>query len=334
MSYINKLDLLFEANEGPSRRDFNKTVLGTALSTAIPININASPVSAGIKAVRSGGRYTFPLMGDLINKCVKEIPLMKQIAMIPLQTRKEVLKRFWGSGEEGSWNAANSLLPADKRPKQIITDNPIVKAVKAGLLAHDGKDIKDFSDSDSDFTRHIFGYYMHDGSDGFSNKQISAIIDLLIKKAGGTDAFAKLYLSDWINYSTDEPVTIGIEIFQEFCRSQPSLRNLVKNFAGKSIEEKIKMCHEKGFISDEDVTTAEEEIQEKKEIEEEGRTTAEEEIQEKKEVEEEERADLEDQKIADFNNRSDDEALNSWENEGGALGPLDEAIRRLLNVIY
>ena len=316
MSYINKLDLLFEANEGPSRRDFNKSVLGTALSTAMPININASPVSAGVEAVRSGGRYTFPLMGDLINKCVKEIPLMKQIAMIPLQTRKEVLKRYWGSGEEGTWNAANSLLPADKRPKQVITDNPIVKAVKAGLLAHDGKDIKDFSASDSDFTRHIFGYYMHDGSDGFSNKQISAIIDLLIKKAGGTDAFAKLYLSDWINYSTDEPVTIGIEIFQEFCKSQPSLRNLVKNFAGKSIEEKVKMCHEKGFISDEDMVTAEEELQEKKEIE------------------EEERADLENQKIEDLNNRSDDEALNSWENEGGALRPLDEAIRRLLNVIY
>ena len=76
------------------------------------------------------------------------------------------------------------------------------------------------------------------------------------------------------------------------------------------------MCHEKGFISDEDMVTAEEELQEKKEIE------------------EEERADLENQKIEDLNNRSDDEALNSWENEGGALRPLDEAIRRLLNVIY
>lgn len=30
----------------------------------------------------------------------------------------------------------------------------------------------------------------------------------------------------------------------------------------------------------------------------------------------------------------DDEAMNRWEDEGGALGPLDEAIRRLLNVIY
>jgi len=316
MSYINELDLLFEANEGPSRRDFNKSVLGTALSTAIPININASPVSAGVEAVRSGGRYTFPLIGNLINKCVKEIPLMKHIAMIPLQTRQEILKRYWGSGEEGSWNFANSILQADKRPKQIITDNPIINAVKSGLLTHDGKDIKDFSDSDSDFTRHIFGYAMHDGSDGFTDKQISPIIDLLIKKAGGTDAFAKLYLSDWINYSTDEPVTIGIEIFKEFCQSQPSLRKLVKNFAGKSIEDKVKMCHEKGFISDEDVATAEEEIQEKKEIE------------------EEEGANFESQKIADFNSRSDDEALNSWENEGGALGPLDEAIRRILNVIY
>ena len=82
MSYINKLDLLFEANESPSRRDFNKSVLGTALSTAMPININASPVSAGIKALKTIGseqNTSFPLIVNLINKCLSELPLMKQI---------------------------------------------------------------------------------------------------------------------------------------------------------------------------------------------------------------------------------------------------------------
>ena len=30
----------------------------------------------------------------------------------------------------------------------------------------------------------------------------------------------------------------------------------------------------------------------------------------------------------------DDDAIGRWEDEGGALGPLDEAIMRLINVIY
>jgi len=64
------------------------------------------------------------------------------------------------------------------------------------------------------------------------------------------------------------------------------------------------------------------------------------EIDERKEIEKQER-------ITKFKNKTeryllnkkkekdfDTDAIGRWEDEGGALGPLDEAIRRLLNVIY
>ena len=330
MSYINKLDLLFEANEGPSRRDFNKSVLGTALSTAMPININASPVSAGVKALKTMGSEqitSFPLIGNLINKCLSELPLIKQISMIPLKAREIVLNKNFAS--ENHYWFPYTLQDKDRTGdelKQMLQkrkesgQNPIIKAFKSGLIGVNGAIRPDHSNEPTPFISHLFGVKdMYDGSDGFTDNQIAPMLDLLVKKAGGTDAFAKLYLSDITSYdcftgapTKAEKIINGIAVFEKLCRSQPLLQHMLKNFAGKSIKEKVKTCHEKGFINDEDIAAVKKE-----------------ETQEKKEIEEKK-----DEDLPKSNDRSDDEAIGRWEDEGGAVGPLDEAIRRLLNVIY
>jgi hypothetical protein len=249
--------------------------------------------------------------------------------MIPIKTRESILNRHFGS--EGAYFYMGSIKDSERtedeleqiEQKRKESDlNPIVKAFKSGLITANGTVINDHSKDDTAFISHLFGLRkMYNGSDGFANKQIAPMLDLLIKKAGGADAFAKLYLSDITSYDVffghptkAEKIKNGIAVFEKLCRSQPLLQHMIKNFSGKSIEEKVKQCHNKGYISDEDMTAVKEEAQEKKEIE------------EKREFED----------LSKSDGRSDDEAIGRWEDEGGALGlrDLDEAIGRLLNVIY
>jgi len=99
MSYIMKLDLLLEAEDGTDRRDFLKKTGGAVLSTALPGgDMLGSMLDSDQEdqADDTGGYQPneyFPIMGKLLKDCLKELPIIKQISSIPLGTRVSVIKR-------------------------------------------------------------------------------------------------------------------------------------------------------------------------------------------------------------------------------------------------
>ena len=126
-----------------------------------------------------------------------------------------------------------------------------------------------------------------------------------------------------MNFSTEDPLNVGIRALTDLSKRIPALHDFYSTLSGKSPEESVELLHNMNIIDEKDIAE-----QAQDDLNDEERYNRRENIS----VAKANKVDREYEKTS--MDRLDDEAMNRWEDEGGALGPLDEAIRRLFNVIY
>lgn len=324
MSYIDKLDLLLEAEDGTDRRDFLKKTGGAALSTALPggdiLGSMLDSDQAGPDDDGGGGHEWneyFPIMGKLLKDCLKELPIIKQISSIPLGTRVSVIKRHMAQNyrpSEFNDGSDEDVFMVPKNTKYVNKiNNPIILALESGLIDEDGM----LADrlGDSKFLESAFGFLHGSGGYLFSNPALTPDLDFFVKRVGGSNKFAKLFLRDWLNLSTEDPLNVGIRALTDLSKRIPALHDFYSTLFGKSPEEAVEILHDMDIIDDKDIAE-----QHQDDINDEERYNR--------------RQNVSVAKTAKADREYEKTSLGRWEDEGGALGPLDEAIRRLLNVIY
>jgi len=323
MSYIYELDLLLEAEDGTDRRDFLKKTGGAVLSTALPGgDILGSMLDSDQKDQDDGGggykpNEYFPIMGKLLKDCLKELPIIKQISSIPLGSRVSVIKRHVAQNYEPSGfngDSDDDVFMVPKNNKFVNkTNNPIILALESGLIGEDGM----LADSlgNSNFLESAFGMLHDSGGYLFSNPALSPDLDFFVKHVGGSNKFAKLFLREWMNFSTEDPLNVGIRALTDLSKRIPALHKFYSTLSDKSPEESVELLHDMDIIDDKDIAE-----QAQDDLNDEERYNRRENISAAKAA----KADREYEKTS----------VGRWEDEGGALGQLDEAIRRLLNVIY
>ena len=331
MSYIAKLELLLETDDGTDRRDFLKKIGGAVLSTALPAGDILGSMLGSSQADPDGGEgghesgEYFPIMGKLLKDCLKELPIIKQISSIPLGTRVSVIKRhiaqnympseFNDGGDDDGFMVPKNTKFVNK------TNNPIILALESGLFDEDG--ILADNLGDSNFLESAFGFLHDSGGYLFSNPALKPDLDFFVKRVGGSNKFAKLFLREWMNFSTEDPLNVGIRALTDLSKRIPALHDFYSTLSGKSPEESVELLHNMNIIDEKDIAE-----QAQDDLNDEERYNRRENIS----VAKANKVDREYEKTS--MDRLDDEAMNRWEDEGGALGPLDEAIRRLFNVIY
>jgi hypothetical protein len=356
MSYVDKLDLLLEA-EGPSRRDFNKSVAASAASSNFIPNLtggvsnvaftaikdvipSASKLLAAVDAylkVNGSDKYKFfsKFGKDRISKvfhwcmsgcddlsydeAVEKEPLAKyfyyqntHFYQIPKEHVKDSLWGFAKSESETEEHAFYEIFLADE--KWYGAGNIISSGLRSGDLNFKffanyfggfGKFFKIFSDS----------MPLEDGPDFLSNQMY--MLDLVKQKAPTLyDSLGlKIDLSEYKRL--DNKISVDERYDYDTIKDSPILRDF-----DKMNIDILSQLKEKGLIGDKHIGLVKDIIQKlKSKVGKQGR------IDKLKETEERIKAPRREKKF-------DDEAMSRWEDEGGALGPLDEAIRRLLNVIY
>ena len=323
MSYIDKLNLLLEVQDGTDRRDFLKKTGGAVLSTALPSgDMLGSMLNSGqVDQDDDGGVYEsgeyFPIMGKLLRDCLKELPIIKQISSIPLGTRASVIKRHIAQNYRPSEFNTDSDEDGFMVPKNTKfvnnTNNPIILALESGLINRDG--MLEDSLGDSGFLESAFGMLHDSGGYLFSNPALTPDLDFFVKRVGGSSKFAKLFLREWMNFSTEDPLNVGIRALTDLSKRIPALHEFYSALSGKSPEESVELLHDMDIIDDKDIAE-----------------------QAQDDINDEERYNRRQNILAAKAAKADREyektSVGRWEDEGGALGPLDEAIRRLLNVIY
>lgn len=324
MSYIDKLELLFEAEDGTDRRDFLKKTGGAVLSTALPggdiLGSMLDSDQAGSDDDGGGHEWNecFPIMGKLLKDCLKELPIIKQISSIPLGTRVSVIKRHiaqnYGPSEFDHDGGDDDVFMVPKNTKYVNKiNNPIILALESGLIDEDG--ILEDNLGDSKFLESAFGLLHGSGGYLFSNPALTPDLDFFVKRVGGSNKFAKLFLREWLNFSTEDPLNVGIRALTDLSKRIPALHDFYSTLSGKSPEEAVELLHDMDIIDDKDIAE-----QAQDDLNDEERYNR----RENKSIAKAAKADREYEKTS----------VGRWEDEGGALGPLDEAIRRLLNVIY
>ena len=358
MSYINELDLLLEA-EGPSRREFNKSVAAAAASNTLIPNVaggvsnvastvikdvipSASKLLAAVDAylkVNGSDKYKFfskfgkDRISNVFHWCmsgcddlsyeeaVEKEPLAKyfyyqntHLYQIPKEHVKDSLWSFARNKSETEERAFYEIFLADEN--WYGAGNIIYSGLSSGDL-----DFKFFANYFGGFGKffRIFSDSMplEDGPD-FLSKQMY-MLDLVKQKAPTLyDSLGlKIDLSEYKRL--DSKISVDERYDYDTISDSPILRDF--NKINIDILNQLK---EKGLIGDKHIGLVKDIIKKlKSKVDKQGR------IDKLKETEERFKAARREKKF-------DDEAMNRWEDEGGALGPrdLDEAIRRLLNVIF
>jgi hypothetical protein len=353
MSYVDKLDLLLEA-EGPSRRDFNKSVVASAASSNFIPNINggvsnvastvikdvipsASKLLAAVDAylkVNGSDRYKFfskfgkDRISNVFHWCmsgsddlsyeeaVEKEPLAKYfyyenwpVDDIPEELQNDSLWGFYDNETESSAFYEN-----------YITNEPWEDAgniISSGLRS--GKlDFKFFANYFGGF-RKFFKIFSDNsqlkGGPDFLSDQMY-MLDLVKQKAPTLyDSLGlKLDLSEYKRL--DNKLSVDERYGYDIIKDSP----ILKDFDKMNIDI-LSQLKEKGLIGDKHIGLVKDIIQKlKSKVDKQGR------IDKLKETEERIKAPRREKKF-------DDEAIGRWEDEGGALGPLDEAIKRLLKNI-
>ncbi len=323
MSYIKKLDLLLEAEDGTDRRDFLKRTGGAVLSTALPGGdmlgsmLDSNQDDQDDDTDGYVPNEYFPIMGKLLKDCLKELPIIKQISSIPLGARVSVIKRHMAQNYEPSefnTDSDSDVFLVPKSTKFINkTNNPIILALESGLIDEHG--MLEDNLGNSNFLESAFGFLHGSGGYLFSNPALTPDLDFFVKRVGGSNKFAKLFLREWINFSTEDPLNVGIRTLTDLSKRIPALHDFYSTLSGKSPEEAVEIIHDMDIIDDKDISE-----QAQDDINDEERYNR--------------RQNISAAKVAKADREYEKTSVGRWEDEGGALGPLDEAIRRLLNVIY
>ncbi len=371
MSYIYQLDLLLEA-EGHSRRDFNKSVVGAVASSNFIPNMAgvANMASTGATAaVSSLGKiltaldsyYSSSRKGDSVYKILSKVgkdELMKtrqylesnpDITFDDAQKTHPLAEYFsYDFGDDHFWrisddNANANFIDQDffNSETEAAVFNKLYTEVESDYFSLDWLS----KDLNGDLLKHVSGKFggfknfFSNLADAMEEEGDVNLAERLINVLAAVEEKApSLYRSLGLKIKPSEIIN-----FKE--KRAHSHYQQMQNWDGKSplkniddsavlnaehAHEKfendfIAQLREKGLVSDkfdEYVELHKDSVSRiKAKVDKQGR------IDKLKETEERIKAPRREKKF-------DDEAMNRWEDEGGALGPLDEAIRRLLNVIY
>jgi hypothetical protein len=353
MSYVKKLDLLLEA-EGPSRRDFNKSVAASAASSNFIPNLtggvsnvastamkdvipSASKLLAAVDAylkVNGSDRYKFfskfgkDRISNAFHWCmsgsdglsyeeaVEKEPLAKYfyyenspVDDIPEEHQDVSLWGFYDNETESSAFYENYLT---NEPWQGA-GNIISSGLRSGDL-----DLKFFANYFGGF-KNFFKIFSDNsqlkGGPDFLSDQMY-MLDLVKQKAPTlyNSLGIKIDLSEYKRL--DSMLSVDERYGYDIIKDSPILRDF-----DKMNIDILSQLKEKGLIGDKHIGLVKDILQKlNSKVGKQGR------IDKLKETEERIKAPRREKKF-------DDEAMNRWEDEGGALGSLDEAIRRLLNVI-
>ena len=378
MSYIDKLDLLLEA-EGPSRRDFNKSVAAAAASS------NLIPNMAGVAKVASTGAtaavsslgkiltaldsyYSSSRKGDSVYKILSKVGRDKlietqnflqenpDITFDEAQETHPLAEYFsYDFGADHFCNLADfgSNYSSDDADGTFIDYdffNGRMESTVFNKLYVDTGD-NDFTldhlekELNGDLLKHLttqfggFKNFFSTLADSMEDEGSVNLAERLIKFLAAVEEKApslyrslglKVKPSDIINLKEKRARTYQQQ-FKGWDGKSPLKRiddsaSLNAEHAHDQFESDfLGQLREKGLVSDKfdqyvelhkDSAAKSKSIADKR-----GR------IERQKETEERIKAPRREKKF-------DDEAMNRWEDEGGALGPLDEAIRKILNVIY
>ncbi len=357
MSYIKKLDILLEA-ESPSRRDFNKSVAAAAVSgNVLPsADLMSGAVSAGAKV--AGG--TMPKLAAVLNAAFsKTSPYYRLLNSVGPKKIKEVYDLLIQNKDLSVSQLAKSE-PAAKLFKKTMGDNSGHVYFDSDIAKHldnnegywRGRDIGQTWTFcvNNDLPKGLLGMRFDEPDiEIFSqiDNMISAkpaVIQEVSKAFGGFDKYLTYIFDNVASSGYDDRININ-NILVRAKENQPALFKtlglkadpsdffrLLRSSLGKtrfhdenaakafsSNLDIMKELRDKGILSDKyDGMIAE--IT--------GQATKYRRLANYKAGQEFNRENR--KRVKNF----DDDAIGRWEDEGGALGPLDEAIRRLLNVIY
>ena len=359
MSYINELELLLEA-EGPSRRDFNKSVAAAAVSgNVLPsADLMSGAVSAGAKV--AGG--TMPQLAAVLNAAFsKTSPYYRLLNSIGAKKIKEVYDLLIQNKDLSVSQLAKSE-PAAKlfiktmghSSGHVYFDSNVAKHLDDNTGYWGGRDIGQAWSFcvNNGLPKGLLGMFDNENLDTEIYSQIDnmlgskpALMKEISKSFGGFDKYLK-YIFD--NYAESEVKCMDINNILVMAKEhQPALYDTLglsvdpsqvwrwlKNSSGNS---KFNAEHAaKAFSAQLDSLT---ELRDKGIL----NIKYDKSIAKITDVVSKYRRLANYKAGQEFNRENrkrdknfDDDAIGRWEDEGGALGPLDldEAIRRLLNVIY
>jgi len=377
MSYIDELDLLLEA-EGPSRRDFNKSVAAAMTGGNFIPNVGMTGAtnitSAGASAVSSSKDLLLAALNSFFINNSKNYAFFAKIGGEKLgqvhdflhanphmtmeeATAVEPLARYFyyeteWEGEKGfaytcfdSNNIFSSELenitfnniyyPSENPHYETLT-NAILHDQEGRLFANGGElvnhlasQIGSFKDYFKTFADCVVEhrYSASAQRSGYDSQYVED--DLLSFLLSAKKEAPLLFKSLGLKIDVEEYNKQRKRFYYETRHNDENKRV----YEGKMLKHDfIGQLKKDGLLSDKfdkhiemqkkSIVELKSEIDERKEIEKQERIT--------KFKNKTERYLLNKKKEKDF----DTDAIGRWEDEGGALGPLDEAIRRLLNAIY
>ena len=358
MLYIDKLELLLEAE--PTRRDFNKSVLGTvAGSNILPsTDLISGAVSAGAKV--TGG--TMPQLAAVLNVAFsKTSPYYRLLDSIGPKKIKEVYDLLIQNKDLSVSQLAKSE-PAAKlfiktmghSSGHVYFDSNVAKHLDDNTGYWVGRDIGQAWTFcvNNGLPKGLLGMFDNENLDIEIYSQIDnmlcskpALMHEISKSFGGFDKYLK-YIFD--NYADSELKCMDFNNILVMAKEhQPALYNTLglsvdpsqvwrwlKNsngnskfnaeHAAKAFSAQLESLAElraKGILNikyDKSIAKISDVVSQYRRLSN---------YKAGQEYDRENR-----KRVKDF----DDDAIGRWEDEGGAVGPrdLDEAIRRLLNVIY
>lgn len=378
MSYINELDLLLEA-EGPSRRDFNKSVAAAAASS------NLIPNMAGVAKVASTGAtaavssfgkiitaldsyYSSSQKGDSVYKILSKVgkdELMKtrqflksnpDIKFDDAQETHPLAEYFsYDFGDDHFWQVGDFDHHNDDPYANFIDHDFFNSQTEAAVFNKLYTEVEcDFFSLDwlpkelnGDLLKHVSGKFggfknfFSNLADAMEEEGDVNLAERLINVLAAVEEKApSLYRSLGLKIKPSEIINLKEKRTHSHYQQMQNWdgRSPLKNIDDSAVlnsdhaHEKfesdfIAQLREKGLVGekfDKHVELHKDSVSRTKaKVDKQGR------IDKLKETEERIKAPRREKKF-------DDEAMNRWEDEGGALGPrdLDEAIGRLLNVIY
>ena len=374
MSYIDRLDILLEA-EGPSRRDFNKSVAGAVASSNFIPNMAgvANMASTGATAAVSSLGKILTALDSYYSSNTKD---RNSVYLMLGKLGKDKLlktKEFLNHNPNINYDDALEIDPLtsyfcydydedffcrmdDHGPNKSNVNDPDGVFIDYGLfnstLEHgifnklylNNEDpffsLDWMNELNGDLLKHVSGKF--GGFKNFFSTLADAMeeegsVNLAERLAGVLRAVEEnapsLYRSLGLKVNPSEIVNNKQKkwdsLYSKNARDYNGAEDSASINADYGIEKLesdfLGQLREKGLVSDkfdEYVELHKDSVSRiKAKVDKQGR------IDKLKETEERIKAPRREKKF-------DDEAMNRWEDEGGALGTLDEAIWRLLNVIY
>ena len=361
MSYIDKLDLLLEA-EGPSRRDFNKSVAAAAASS------NLIPNMAGVAKVAStGATVAVSSLGKILTALdsfySSNTKDKNSVYQLLRKIGKEKLiktKEFLNQNIDIKYDDALEVDPLTSYFSYDFDDDFFCHAEDGGFIDNglfntslehgifnklylnstDGFFTLDYmSELNGDLLKHMsnkfsgFKNFFSTLADAMEEEGSVNLAERLAGVLGAVEENApSLYRSLGLKMNPSDILNNKRKKWEDLYKKNnywdgtEDSASINADYGIEKLESDfLGQLREKGLVSDKFDEYVElhkaSTSKLKSKVDKQGR------IDKLKETEERIKASRREKKF-------DDEAMNRWEDEGGALGPLDEAIRRLLNVIF